>query len=422
MSGPKCVGLSATERELLRQDNAFKCDQRLARYRRRWHELATLNRERENLGATPVGFDGPSPDELRKTVDEAVAAWLDCDALSVLEHQIEKIEAAIEQASTDLTASAETHAEDSQESAGTVRSEPAFAPIQAGTNPSLRQFLTTWQRSRSTDGEADAAWRQKLQKVFDQLAASDSSRDWSPWQRRLEGVIAQTDPGLRRSQYEGLVLEASAQVRQAERRRDWRVRLDSMLDELAPCRSETAGALRRELEQMTTSGPVPTSPRQANLRSRFQACLQEEREYRQRESRRRAIVESLRDIGYEPAAALETAWVEDGKLVVQKPAESEYAVEIKTDGDAQLLQTALVRWGGEGEPGQQQRMRDQEQEEAWCREHAELLAKLEARGYANAFQFKLSPGEQAVRVLPRGESPRRERSSGQLREKARGDS
>jgi len=90
MSGPKCVGLSATERELLRQDNALKCDQLLARFRRREHELGQVRKQVEALGLQAVSADVPRAEELRLTVEESIRVWLDCDALEVLEHQLEK--------------------------------------------------------------------------------------------------------------------------------------------------------------------------------------------------------------------------------------------------------------------------------------------------------------------------------------------
>lgn len=422
MSGPKCVGLSATERELMRQDNALKCDQLLARFRRREHELRRLRQQVEALGQRPTTADVPSAEELRSTVDEAVRVWLDCDAIQVLERQLDKIEAAIDQnrASIEEATYRRLMADQIEEKADhTNNSEEVdnhanfdlLSHLSAKERPKLQDFLHTWRRNRAPS-KRDLAWQEKLNRLWAQLISAAPDADWSKWQQSVAQLAQESDVALRLTRYENLVLEASAHLKDRRQWEQQQHQLQLLLERLAPCQSDSARQLQQQLERVLESS-LPLLPQQlAAWENQAKDELHQETERRRQASRRSAILESLQELGYEPAAPLETAWVEKGRLILQKPEETDYAVEIQTDSKVSKLQTGVVRFGREGTLSEQQRLRDLEAEEHWCREHDELLAKLRERGWNNTYQFKIAPGEHPVRLIPtEGDSPRRERTA-----------
>lgn len=417
MSGPKCVGLSATERELLRQDNALKCDQLLARFRRREHELDQVRKQVEALGLQAVSADVPHVEELRLTVEESIRVWLDCDALEVLEHQLEKMEAALAE-NRSLLEKATYHQlmtpqveEDSR--ASTTKEEANQAVFNALTHlpgkkqPKLQEFLKAW-RQQQPSSERDIAWQNKLTQLWAQLIVTNPQSDWSNWQSKVEELSQEADAALRQSRYENLVLEASAHLKERRQWEQQQQQLQELWEQLTPCQGSAPAALREQVEEVLKR-EMPLLPQQlTDWQQQAHEELQQEAKRRQQASRRAAIFESLVELGYEPAADMETGWVENGRLILQKPEKTDYAVEIQTDTEVSKLQTSVIRFGQDSALSEQQRLRDLEAEEHWCCEHDQLLAKLRERGWTNTYQFKLAPGEHPVRLVPReGESPRR---------------
>lgn len=418
MSGPKCVGLSATERELMRQDNTLKCDQLLARFRRREHELRRLKQQVEALGLEAVTADVPSTEELRQTVDEAIRVWLDCDALQVLERQLEKIEDAIAQNRLQVEeATFRQLMADQEESpptatnsdeASTESTSEVISQLPSHGQAKLQDFLQTWRQQRPPS-ERDLAWRDKLNRLWAQLITTAPEADWTKWKDKVANLSQESDHALRVSHYESLVLEASSHLKDLRQWESQQSHIQHLLEQLSPSQSPSAQELRHQLEEVLTQ-EIPLLPQQlAAWERETEAELEQETERRRQASRRVAILDSLRELGYEPTAPLETAWVEKGRLILQKPEDTDYAVEIQTDTEVSKLQTVMVRFGEERPLSEQQRLRDLEAEEHWCREHDELLAKLRERGWENTYQFKLAPGEHPVRLVPReSDSPRRE--------------
>ena len=91
--------------------------------------------------------------------------------------------------------------------------------------------------------------------------------------------------------------------------------------------------------------------------------------------------------------------VQGGKILMHKPGESEYAVEVVVDRDLSLVQTALVRFAASNEASAQQKLRDEEREVSWCGDHARLREELKQRGLASNFKLKIPAGQEPVRVI-----------------------
>jgi TPP-dependent pyruvate/acetoin dehydrogenase alpha subunit len=119
-----------------------------------------------------------------------------------------------------------------------------------------------------------------------------------------------------------------------------------------------------------------------------------------REEKRRAVIGSLSAIGYDVIeGTMETAMVQGGKILLHKPGESEYAVEVAVDRDLSLVQTALVRFAASNEASAQQKLRDEEREVSWCGDHARLREELKQRGLASNFKLRIPAGQEPVRVI-----------------------
>lgn len=238
----------------------------------------------------------------------------------------------------------------------------------------------------------------KLDGLLAKMAVLQDTAGWADLMRRLEAVRAEESLARRRSLYEGLVIEASARLKERRAVEQWFAEVDALLADAAPYAGTAVDGVVAELRALRRAGRVaPLEP----WRARLAETQQRELARLERERKRRAILDSLSELGYETHEGMETALVQAGKLVVRKPGESDYAVEVVANNDLSLLQTAMVRYSDSEEMTEQQRLRDREREEEWCSDHARIREKMAARGLAAKFRMQMPAGSHPVRVVKR---------------------
>ncbi len=177
-------------------------------------------------------------------------------------------------------------------------------------------------------------------------------------------VAGETSQAKQRMMADTLQLEISAAI---EKRRD-EVRalsaLEAKVAELealelpaaTPLVAEARGALQRE----DASTAVSLSKRVADV-------IDAERKARALAAKRRAILKTLAELGYEAREGMETAWVKDGRLVMRRAANPEMGVEVR---GAEQLQFRPVRFGSEASAND--RSRDRDIETVWCSDFYKL--------------------------------------------------
>ena len=106
------------------------------------------------------------------------------------------------------------------------------------------------------------------------------------------------------------------------------------------------------------------------------------------------------ELGYEVREGMATAWTEEGRVVVHKPGESVYGVELSAPSVGNALQVRVV---AKGEVSRSQQ-RDKEVEETWCGEFSRLRALLAEEGFPTELKQAHAPGEVAIKTIAGGES------------------
>lgn len=93
------------------------------------------------------------------------------------------------------------------------------------------------------------------------------------------------------------------------------------------------------------------------------------------EARQKAIKKALQDAGYEINNTMETAWVENGSLVVKKAKSSLYGVEFMSPKNLSRIQARVV--ADKNRNHERSQDLDKNQEETWCDEFHDIKAILE---------------------------------------------
>src|SRR5205814_9684847 len=94
-----------------------------------------------------------------------------------------------------------------------------------------------------------------------------------------------------------------------------------------------------------------------------------------------------------------TAWAREGRIVVRKPGETDYGLELGATSDISRLQVRLV--GSDQPSAPRDKTRDRNREVSWCSDFDQLKATVAANGGAISVEQALEPGAQAVKTVPR---------------------
>ncbi|QIF02435.1 hypothetical protein [Roseimicrobium sp. ORNL1] len=156
-------------------------------------------------------------------------------------------------------------------------------------------------------------------------------------------------------------------------------------------------ALRSELELLLAELDEIHSPAAADWKKRIAAALfesspldpiralaQEARSWVEqtfaeetRQEQRAAVLRALAATGYEVREGMAAAWVEQGRMVLQKPGESAYGVELSAPALGNAVQTRVVAFS----PSGRDPLRDREVEDTWCGEFEKARDALNEAGF-----------------------------------------
>ncbi len=214
------------------------------------------------------------------------------------------------------------------------------------------------------------------------------------FETRAAAIPTEAQAGRRTLLTDSLVLEAAALVAAHRATRDRRNRVEAAISglELSDA-SHHAGLvhdLRIALDKEGAEG------RDA-LVSRAEQALATDTERRAASARRRALLSGLADLGYEVRQSMTTALAEDGRVIVRKPSDPDYGVEVSAPAGAARVQIRIV---GAAQPATPRSIsRDRDRETSWCGDVDRLKAILGAAGADFHIERALPVGAEPVKTV-----------------------
>jgi hypothetical protein len=205
--------------------------------------------------------------------------------------------------------------------------------------------------------------------------------------------LADEPGGRRRAQLaDSLVLELAAATR---RRR----RLDALVAE--------AEALTADLADLTPTATgaaiAAIDAADATAIDALEAVIQDLRGRVERQraavaaaARRRLVLDGMAELGYQVHEGMQTAWAEQGRIVLGKAGQGGYGIELGGGADAERLQLRSVAFGTD--PARTA-ADDRAAETAWCGEVEELEAMAAAAGGELRVERARGIGEAPVKVV-----------------------
>ncbi|NBV23688.1 MAG: hypothetical protein EBS05_17430 [Proteobacteria bacterium] len=286
------------------------------------------------------------------------------------------------------------------------RTQSRLIADQLGISQVRPLMLTEWLAARppvvTPPNAAESSMLKQLDALLVQIGALQDTAGWAELMRRAEEIRSEADAARRRRLYESLALESSARLKQLRATQAWLAEVDALIEEAEPYTGTAVDAVANALRDLRRAGrPEELKPWREQLAAAQQSALAK----LERERKRAAILESLTELGYEASEGMETALAQAGKLVIRKPGDENYAIEVVSDAKLSMVQTTMVRYADSPEMTEQQRLRDQEREEEWCADHARWREGLAKQGLATSFKLQLTAGSHPVKVVQIDQRP-----------------
>jgi len=131
------------------------------------------------------------------------------------------------------------------------------------------------------------------------------------------------------------------------------------------------------------------------LASEIREYIAHEQKVKAAEAKRRTILTTLAELGYEVREGVETAWAKEGKLVMRRAANPQMGVEVKGAVGTDQLQFRPVRFGTAG--SKSDRANDRAIETLWCADFDKLHKRVQAE--KGDFKIDKATAVGAVEVL-----------------------
>jgi hypothetical protein len=216
--------------------------------------------------------------------------------------------------------------------------------------------------------------------------------DPSPFSARIAALEA--EPRARQALVaDSLLLDLSSAIKTGRERARLERDLAERHAELSEMKSAEAAALRVEIEQALAK----SGGNDQELVKRADFLIEAEVRSMAADERRRAVLEGLASLGYEVSEGMMTAWVSGGRIVLRKPANPGYGVELSGGPQADVMQVRAV---GIGNPAEARDTgRDRDMETIWCGEFERLQSLVAKAGGNVSIESARPVGQYPLKVV-----------------------
>jgi hypothetical protein len=260
--------------------------------------------------------------------------------------------------------------------------------------------IPTPTRTPKANADADET---RLTRCWALLAEVESTgHNIDPWWRKAREAL--NAPSLERPMLvDSLVIEMTSHLRDNRLRAEATRAVESAMIELdevrqSPERTAWTAKLTAAL-QVETEAAVAMQ-----LVAAAREWLQAETKREDARAQRDAVLRALAEQGYEVRDGMATAWVEEGRVIIQKPNETIYGLELSAPPTGTAFQVRVVATGNEGRTTQ----RDKEVEQTWCTAFDKVQSSLRKEGFETRLSHASDAGVVPIKTVQSGQLTRTE--------------
>lgn len=173
------------------------------------------------------------------------------------------------------------------------------------------------------------------------LELTEGAEAAQPFADRAASVAAEPSPSRRLLLADSLIFDLANEAKRQEERQALAAELEQLAGELRIC-GTTAAAQVVAAREASAAGDVAAMRLVA---VELKSALEEVQAQLAADARRRAVLSALAQLGYEAREDMETAWVEDGSVVLRNPATVDLGVKLSGGKAGGPVQLRPVRFG-----------------------------------------------------------------------------
>lgn len=234
----------------------------------------------------------------------------------------------------------------------------------------------------------------RLDKLMAQMEATEQLSSVKPFLDRIDLISREASASQRSLLTDSLIMDLMAYVNERKVKDEALADMRGIRSELHRLTSKQAKDLEALINKAIASEDTSLGKL---LHERGVALIKEEMKAMAGEFRRSAVLKGLSELGYEVREDMLTAWAEDGRLVVKKPYDKGYGVELGAVGDAERMQVQLV--SVEDSPASSTASQDRDREIIWCSEFSRLQSLLEKAGTSLHIEKALPVGAKPLKKV-----------------------
>lgn len=260
------------------------------------------------------------------------------------------------------------------------------------------QTLADWKSHHDKDMKAIEPDR-RLDKLLAEIETIECKEAAQPFVDRMTLIAKETSSNRRSLLMDSLILDLVAHAHKRKEKEQAITAMREVRCELRRLISQQAKDLETNLTNAIDSANISSSK---ILCDKGLALVKSETKSMAGASRREAILKGLTGLGYEIKENMTTAWAENGRIVIKKPNEKDYGVELGAVEDAERMQVQLVSL--EQSSDISKASRDVDRETIWCSEFSRLTSLLAESGTALHIDKALSVGSRPLKQISNSSS------------------
>ena len=254
------------------------------------------------------------------------------------------------------------------------------------------ETFAQWQSSQNRPKLNEA--ERRLDKLLAEIEAIEDTSTTQPFLDRVAKIAQEPASNLRSLLTDSLILDLTLHNKAKKEKENTIISMKEVLPELRQLTSTTAQDLVRLLTKAINAEDTITG---STIKNRALALIKSETQALAGIARREAILKGLSELGYEVKETMTTAWAQNGRLVVKKPNDTSYGVELAAVADAERMQVQLVALGNSKKP--RDTTKDRDRETIWCSEFTQLQELVGKAGTAIDIERALPIGVKPLKVI-----------------------
>ncbi|KPA94994.1 hypothetical protein [Pseudomonas asplenii] len=255
--------------------------------------------------------------------------------------------------------------------------------------------LADWIARQQLDGSRDVRLL-RIDRHIAELQLLHGAQAAEAFVLKLRKAEAESRQQARNLLLDSLVLDLAHATRRYQDQRARFNQLQGLANEVAAFKDSTHQPL---LERVANSHASPDPQQMDELIEQCKAVIAAHLQAQAAIARRQAVLQGLASLGYETREGMETAWAQNGRVVLRKTATPGFGVEVGGKADTGRLQVRAVAMSHERD-----KTRDRDIETIWCGEFQRLQALLKSQGGDLIIEQALEVGQVELKVVAAAES------------------